>query len=63
MIRQVSLSVYVIIHCNVLIIIRLLVFIIGKLCSRLSRVDSRPQGACSKLDVEERRLIQEKGLI
>ena len=41
MIRQVSLSVYVIIHCDVLIIIRLLVFIIGKLCSRLSRVDSK----------------------
>ena len=35
---QVSLFVYVIIHCHVLIIIRLLVFIIGKLCSRLSRV-------------------------
>ena len=41
MIRRVSLFVYVIIHCNVLIIIRLLVFIIGKLCSRLSRVDSK----------------------
>ena len=33
--------VYVIIHCDVLIIIRLLVFIIGKLCSRLSRADSK----------------------
>ena len=40
MIRRVSLFVFVIIHCDVLIIIRLLVFIIGKLCSRLSRVDS-----------------------
>ena len=30
-----------IIHCDVLIIIRLLVFIIGKLCSRLSCVDSK----------------------
>ena len=32
---------FVIIHCDVLIIIRLLVFIIGKLCSRLSRIDSK----------------------
>ena len=30
-----------IIDYDVLIIIRLLVFIIGKLCSRLSRVDSK----------------------
>ena len=41
MIRRISLFVYVIIHCDVLIIIRLLVFIIGKICSRLSRVDGK----------------------
>ena len=54
--------VYVIVHCDVLIIVRLLVSIIGKLCSRLIRVESNKLKLIPNQDLFHARSIIRDGL-